>query len=79
MAFVIANTPEARRATVRHLKDAYRLRSKFIHHGQTIAEIETVRTYMLDAWKLFIALVRASHEFDTKAQLIDKLDARKFA
>jgi hypothetical protein len=56
MAFVIANTPEARRATVRHLKDAYRLRSKFIHHGQTIDEIETVRTFMLDAWKLFIAL-----------------------
>jgi len=79
MAFVIANTPEARRATVRHLKDAYRLRSKFIHHGQTIDEIETVRTFMLDAWKLFIALVKASHEFDTKEQLIDNLDERKFA
>jgi Apea-like HEPN len=55
MAFVLANTLEERRATVRHLKDAYRLRSKFIHHGQTIDEIETVRTFMLDAWKLFIA------------------------
>jgi hypothetical protein len=79
MAFVIANTPEARRATVRHLKDAYRLRSKFIHHGQTIDEIETVRTFMFDAWSLFIALVKASHEFDTKEQLIDNLDERKFA
>jgi hypothetical protein len=79
MAFVLANTLEERRATVRHLKDAYRLRSKFIHHGETIDDIETVRTFMLDAWRLFIALVKASHAFDTKAQLIDNLDARKLS
>jgi hypothetical protein len=79
MAFVLANTLEERRATVRHLKDAYRLRSKFIHHGETIDDIETVRTFMLDAWRLFIALVKTSHKFDTKAQLIDNLDARKLA
>ncbi len=34
---------------------------------------------MLDAWSLFIALVKASHELDTKEQLIDNLDERKFA
>jgi hypothetical protein len=38
-----------------------------------------VRTFMLDTWRLFIALVKTSHKFDTKAQLIDNLDARKLA
>ena len=79
MAFVLANTLEARRAKVRHLTDAYRLRSKFIHHGETIAEIETVRTFMLDAWRLFIALVKASHRFDTKADFINHLDAMRLS
>lgn len=79
MAFVIANTLGARKATIRHLKDAYRLRSKFIHHGETIAEVETVRIFMLDAWRLFIALVKASDKFDTKAQLFDYLDARRLS
>ena len=79
MAFIIANTLEERKATIRHLKDAYDLRSKFIHHGETIAEIETVKTFMLDAWSLFIELMKSSHRFKTKAQLIDHLDAMKLS
>ena len=79
MAFVVAQGLEARRTTIRHLKDAYNLRSKFVHHGETIAEVETVRAFMLDAWRLFIALVKTSHRFKTKAQLIDYLEAMKLS
>jgi hypothetical protein len=79
MALIIARTLEPRRATVRHLKDAYRLRSKFIHHGETIDEVETVKTFMLDTWRLFITLVKASHKFDTKAQFIASIDAMKLS
>ena len=53
MAFVRAKTVEKRRAVIRNLKDAYTLRSKFIHHGHTIDELETVRSFMLDVWIFF--------------------------
>jgi hypothetical protein len=79
MAFMIGENLEARRAKVRHLKDAYGLRSKFIHHGETIAEIETVRAFMLDAWTLFTTLLKDIHRYGTKAQLIDRLDARRLS
>jgi hypothetical protein len=40
---------------------------------------ETVRTFMLDAWRLFIALVKASHKFDTKTDFINHLDAMRLS
>jgi hypothetical protein len=79
MAFIIGNNLEARRAKIRHLKDAYGLRSKFIHHGETIAEIESVRAFMLDVWTLFTTLLKVSHKYHTKAQLINSLDARRLS
>jgi hypothetical protein len=79
MAFTIGDTLEARKTLIRHLRDAYDLRSKFIHHGETIAEIETVRAFMFDAWTLFTALLTDIHRYDTKAQLIDRLYERRLS
>ncbi len=77
MAFIIANTEEKRRAAIRNLKGAYMPRSRFVHHGHTIDELETVRAFMLDAWVLFLELAKTSRGFDTKEQLIDHLEAMK--
>jgi hypothetical protein len=79
MAFVRAKTVEKRRAVIRNLKDAYTLRSKFIHHGHTIDELETVRSFMLDVWIFFLELVKASHSFATKEEFIDHLEAKKLS
>jgi hypothetical protein len=79
MAFIIANTGEARRAVIRNLKSAYALRSKFVHHGHTIDELETVRTFMVNTWTLFTSLAKNSSSFDTREQLIDYLEEMKLA
>lgn len=79
LAFMIANNREERRATIQNLKAAYKLRSKFVHHGHSIDELETVRAFMLDAWVFFLELAKASRRFDTKEQLIDHLEAMKLS
>ena len=79
MAFMIANDLEKRRAAIRNLKAAYALRSRFVHHGHTIDQLETIRAFMLDAWVLFLELAKASRKFDTKEQLIDHLEAMKLS
>ncbi len=52
MAFLIAKSVEKRRAVIRNLREAYTLRSRFIHHGHTIDQLETVKSFMIDAWVL---------------------------
>jgi len=79
MAFVIANTAEQRKVAISNLKAAYALRSRFLHHGHTIDELEMVRTFMLDTWVLFTELAKASNKFETKDQLIDSLEAMKLS
>lgn len=79
MAFIIANTVEKRKAVIRHLKAAYTLRSRFVHHGHTIEERETVWQFMIDAWALFTSLAKTSHRFETKEELIDHLEAMKLS
>ena len=79
MAFIVANTMEKRRAVIRNLKAVYGLRSRFVHHGHTIDELDTLRTFMLDAWVLFLELAKSSHRFETKDQFIDHLEAMKLA
>jgi hypothetical protein len=79
MAFLIANNVEKRRAVIRNLKAAYSLRSRFVHHGHTIDELDAVRSFMLDAWIFFLELAKSSRRFDTKEQFIDHLEALKLA
>jgi hypothetical protein len=79
MAFLITAIPEKRRATVRNLKAAYDLRSKFVHHGHTIDELDTVQTFMINTWALFIRLAKDSHRYETKEQLIDDPEEMKLS
>ena len=79
MAFLIADTLDKRKAAIRNLKDAYALRSRFVHHGHTIDQLETVRRFLLDAWVLFLELAKSSRKYDTKEQLIDDLEAMKLS
>ena len=79
MAFMIS-IPEKRRATVSNLKATYALRSNFVHHGHTtIDELDTVKTFMINSWALFIQLAKDSHGYETKEQLIDHLEDMKLS
>jgi hypothetical protein len=79
MAFINANTVEERQRIIRDLKAAYALRSRFVHHGHTIEERETIWRFMINAWALFTTLAKASQRFKTKEELIDQLEELKLS
>jgi hypothetical protein len=79
MAFINASTVEERQRIIRNLKAAYALRSRFLHHGHTIEERETVWQFMISAWALFTTLAKFSQRFETKEELIDHLEAMKLS
>ncbi|MDP9314192.1 MAG: HEPN domain-containing protein [Chloroflexota bacterium] len=79
MAFVVGDTANERQDMAANLRKAYSLRSKFVHHGQTIEEVETIRQFMLNTWRLFTQLAKISKRFTTKEELIEALEARKWS
>lgn len=79
MAFLITNDVDKRRQIIRNLKAAYTLRSRFIHHGHTIEERETIWHFMVNAWSLFTTLAKVSQRYETKENLIDELEVMKLS
>ena len=79
MAFINQSTAEKRRDVIRNYKSVYALRSKFVHHGHTIEERDTVWHFMIEAWALFTNLAKDSSRFATKEALIDYLEGMKLS
>lgn len=79
MAFLVGNSVEERRAVVRNIDAAYRIRSKFIHHGESTEDSDVVEQFCAYAWQCFHALLHQVDAFTTKAALIEDLENRKLS
>jgi hypothetical protein len=79
MAFLIGNSVEGRKAVVRNVDAAYRIRSNFIHHGDSAADSEVIEQFCAYAWQAFYALLHQMDAFATKAALLEALENRKLS
>jgi len=79
MAFLIGKDVEGRRAVIANVSDTYRLRSSFVHHGNSIEDLETLSKFMVNAWSCFHNLVFHQDRLKTKEELIAALENRKLA
>lgn len=52
MAVLVGRTVDERLAVIKNVTDTYRLRSQFIHHGQSIGidDMQTLQTFMVNTW-----------------------------
>ena len=79
MAFLIENTVEERRAVIHNVDAAYRIRSKFIHHGESAEESGVIEQFCANVWKCFYSLLHQMDGFTTKTDLIEALENRKLS
>ncbi|MDQ1274312.1 MAG: Apea protein [Planctomycetota bacterium] len=79
IAFFISNKREERKQIIDRVKSIYALRSKFIHHGQSIDDMKTMERFMFDAWLFFQSLISNVNRFKTKEQFITKLEEVKLS
>ena len=77
MAFLIGADVQGRRQIVKTVKEAYALRSKFIHHGNMQVRAEEADPFLLAAWRCLLELVNAIDRFASKDDLLNDLDDRK--
>jgi hypothetical protein len=79
MALIAGTTVEERKAVVTNLGEVYKLRSKFVHHGQSTEDIESLYPFMVNAWTCFCNLLGWQKRFATKDDLISWLESRKLS
>ncbi len=79
MAFFISSNRQERVSIVTNLKKVYHLRSKFVHHGKTIEDLETLKEFMLNAWMFFSLLIQNANRFDTIEQFFKKIEYEKYS
>jgi hypothetical protein len=79
MAFLVGASLEARKNIVSTVRKTYAMRSKFIHHGQGIDDLEVFDAFLFNAWSCFSKLLELRDRFKTRLELIGKLDEMKLS
>jgi hypothetical protein len=78
IAFCVGSRSDERRSIVRTVKAAYGLRSRFIHHGQTVEDLDTTQEFLLIVWRFFLCLVLNNEKYANRTEWIDKMDEQKY-
>jgi hypothetical protein len=81
MAYMQDVSVEKRRSIVSNVKAVYKLRSSFIHHGQSIStdDTETLREFMMNAWLSLAALILLAATELTREAFFFDLENRRLA
>jgi hypothetical protein len=79
MAFLVGQTVGERKAVIKCVTETYQVRSKFIHHGETVDDSVVVERFFELAWQCLRSLLHRRNDFKTKAALIEELENRKLA
>jgi len=74
MAFLLEEKAGKRKMIIKNVKDVYGARSRFIHHGQTIEEIESITTFMFNSYRFFLILIMDINKFKNKLEFIEKIE-----
>jgi hypothetical protein len=78
LAVCVVQNPDDRMNVVKNFKQAYDLRSKYIHHGRTVEIRDELKTFFMWAFIGLLAAVRNADRFSTKEDFIAQIDRKKF-
>jgi hypothetical protein len=74
IAFTIGGSLSERKDIIRVTKQAYQLRSRFVHHGAEVDDLKVMKDFMIYAYVFFEKMLRAINLFSTKLQFLDTLE-----
>lgn len=77
LAFIVGPTARERILIRDNVTQVYGFRSKFLHHGRPLAEMDALEVFMKHVWMGFVELINRMDDFGTKADLIEALERRK--
>jgi hypothetical protein len=79
MAFLIGKSLEERKAIIQNVDATYAIRSKFIHHGNSVEDSDTIERFFDHSWQCFHLMLNLIDTYATKAALLEALENRKLS
>lgn len=79
LARVVGQTTDERLEIVQQTKKIYGLRSQFVHHGESVEDLEALQRFLERVWKFFLALIHTSDRFQTREAFIEELERQKMS
>ncbi len=77
IAFTIGGNLDERKRVIKVTKDAYNLRSRFMHHGADVDDLKVMQEFMSYANVFFERALRAINLFSSRLDFLDTLENRK--
>ena len=79
LAMVAYDTVQEREAAMRDVKEAYSLRSRFVHHGAEIDKGEVVNRFAHHGHQVFCRIAKIVHRFSRKVEFVEHIDRIKLS
>ena len=79
LAFFLGKDINSRKKIIRIFKKTYDLRSKFIHHGKTIQDLETFKEFLEIARSFFMKLLINQKKYENLQELVDEIDNKSLS
>ena len=81
IAFLVSDEPTERLKIVKIIKDTYKLRSKFLHHGKDVDEIDLFTSFLKIIWSSFFYMINLSQniEIDTHEKFLSYIEHKKYS
>lgn len=78
LAFTITLDPTQRPAIARNLREAYQLRSRLSHHGQSLNDEHVAEQFLKNVWSFFLVVIQNMDRFATKESFLDAIENKKW-
>ena len=79
LAMFAYDTVQERTVALKDVKEAYALRSRFVHHGAEIDEGEVVNRFAHHGLQVFRRIVKNAHHFGHKVDFVEYIDRMKLS
>ena len=79
MAIVMGTDPTKRRLISELVSKIYSIRSRFVHRGSPVKELELMEKFALETWALFLFLLANHDKWKTKLEFLGAIENNQFS
>lgn len=77
LAVLLERTLDGRKSIIRTVRSTYGLRSKYLHHGRTLADDDLLTAFLDIAWRFWMVALSNLERFQHREQFVEAIDDQK--
>jgi Apea-like HEPN len=79
LAVLLERSLDGRKSMIKTVRSTYGLRSRYLHHGRTLADDELLTVFLNIAWRFWMMALSDLGKFKTREEFVEAIDDLKLA